>query len=81
MTANYGLETPKNWISNDKVVVIPFIPTDQISAKFGVEPDIVEPYLLRVQGNAVDKYVEKKSLNYVIPGSFFKILSLQNFIL
>ncbi len=65
MTANYGLETPTNWISNDKVVVIPFIPTDQISAKFGVEPDVVDLYLLYVPRNAVDKYKKKKSLNYI----------------
>ena len=37
LTANYGLATPADWISGDKVIVIPSIPTDQIRTKFGVD--------------------------------------------
>lgn len=55
LTANYGLATPADWISGDKVIVIPSIPTDQISAKFGVEPEVVKPYLRYVPGNVVHK--------------------------
>ncbi len=55
LTANYGLATPADWISGDKVIVIPSIPTDQISTKFGVEPEIVKPYLRYVPGNVVHK--------------------------
>lgn len=55
LTANYGLATPADWISGDKVIVIPSIPTDQISTKFGVEPEVVKPYLRYVPGNVVHK--------------------------
>lgn len=55
LTANYGLATPADWISGDKVIVIPSIPTDQISAKFGIEPEVVKPYLRYVPGNVVHK--------------------------
>ncbi|MBP9198056.1 MAG: peroxiredoxin [Saprospiraceae bacterium] len=55
LTANYGLATPADWISGDKVIVIPSIPTDQIRTKFGVEPEVVKPYLRYVPGNVVHK--------------------------
>ncbi len=55
LTANHGLATPADWVLGDKVIVIPSIATDQISAKYGVEPEIVKPYLRYVPGNVVQQ--------------------------
>jgi thioredoxin-dependent peroxiredoxin len=53
LTADHGLATPADWISGDKLIVIPSIPTDQIKSKYGVDPEIVKPYLRYVPDNVV----------------------------
>jgi alkyl hydroperoxide reductase subunit AhpC len=53
LTANHGLATPADWISGDKLIVIPSIPTDQIKSKYGVDPEIVKPYLRYVPDSVV----------------------------
>lgn len=53
LTANHSLATPADWVSGDKLIVIPSIPTDQINEKYGVDPEIVKPYLRYVPDKVV----------------------------
>lgn len=54
LTANHSLATPADWVSGDKVIVVPAIPTDQIESKYGVKPEIIKPYLRYVPASVVE---------------------------
>jgi len=55
LTANHSLATPADWLPGDRVIVVPAVATDQIKDKYGVEPEIVKPYLRYLPGDVLSK--------------------------
>ena len=53
-TASQSLATPADWVKGDDFIVTPAVPTDQIKEKYGVEANIVKPYLRYVPASVAN---------------------------
>ncbi|MBL0025471.1 MAG: peroxiredoxin [Saprospiraceae bacterium] len=53
LAADHSLATPADWVKGENLIVVPAVPTDQIKGKYGVEPEIVKPYLRYVPASVV----------------------------
>ena len=45
LTANFSVATPANWVTGEKVIVVPAISTEDAIKKFPKGVEIVKPYL------------------------------------
>ncbi len=45
LTANYSVATPANWVTGEKVIVVPAVSTEDAVKKFPKGLEIVKPYL------------------------------------
>jgi thioredoxin-dependent peroxiredoxin len=54
LTAQHSLATPADWTKGQDLIVTPAVPTDQIKEKYGVEANIVKPYLRYVPASVAE---------------------------
>jgi alkyl hydroperoxide reductase subunit AhpC len=54
LTANHSLATPADWTKGQDLIVTPAVPTEQIKEKYGVEANIVKPYLRYVPASVAE---------------------------